>query len=339
MKKKFFLLIVLGLVIVILFFVVRPYYQFLTQTLGISPIKTLFSTDIKETNNNVNVLLLGKAGGNHDGPNLTDSISVANINLTTHKITLISMPRDIWSATLQEKINAAYAVGEAKEPGRGGIILAKAEIGAVIGQPVHYAVVINFEKFKELIDFLGGVDITVDKTFTDNQYPITGKENDLCNGDTEYKCRYETLTFQKGTTHMSGETALKFVRSRHGDNSEGSDFARGKRQQKVISAIIQKSMILVKSGNIHKIKDLYVFANKIIERDINNQDIASIAKHFLSTSKPTISSYALDMDFFEVPDVNVYGSYVLIPKDNDFTDVHTYVVCLISGSSTCKHLE
>lgn len=239
MRKK--LLILLGIIIVVILFIVKPYYAFATKILHVSPFKILITPDkLKKTNNVVNIVLLGKGGGAHDGPNLTDSINIASINLQTKNIILMSLPRDIWSEPLKEKINAAYAIGEAKDPGKGGLILAKAEVGGVIGQTIHYAAVIDFEKFEELINFFGGVDIHVEKSFTDNQFPIPGRENDTCGGDTDYKCRYESLSFQKGMQHMDGETALNFVRSRHGNNDEGSDFARGKRQQKVISAVMAK---------------------------------------------------------------------------------------------------
>ena len=59
---------------------------------------------------------------------------------------------DIWSDTLQDKINTAYAYGEAKKTG-GGLTLAKAELSNIIGQPVQYAAVIDFSKFETLIDF------------------------------------------------------------------------------------------------------------------------------------------------------------------------------------------
>jgi len=51
---------------------------------------------------------------------------------------------------------------------------------------------------------------------------------------------YQTVRFTEGDQTMDGDTALKYVRSRHGTNGEGSDFARSKRQQKVILAVKEK---------------------------------------------------------------------------------------------------
>ena len=91
-----------------------------------------------------------------------------------------------------------------------------------------------------MIDFIGGVEVNVENSFIDKEFPITGKENDLCNNDLEYKCRYKIISFTKGVSSMDGQTALNFVRSRHAEGSEGTDFAREKRQQKVIEAIKNK---------------------------------------------------------------------------------------------------
>ena len=67
----------------------------------------------------------------------------------------------------------------------------------------------------------------IPKAFTDSQYPIAGKENDACGGDATFACRYKTVQFQAGSQHMDGKTALMYVRSRHAEGDEGTDFARG----------------------------------------------------------------------------------------------------------------
>src|SRR3989344_8153965 len=135
--RKLIFLCLLSVIIVAIFF---PYWQFLTKTLKISPIKTLLSLDsLKTYNDQVAILILGIPGENHEGGTLSDSMIVANYNFKTHKSLTISLPRDIWSDTLKDKINTAYAYGEAKLE-RGGLKLAKAEIEAVVGIPIPYAV-------------------------------------------------------------------------------------------------------------------------------------------------------------------------------------------------------
>src|SRR3989338_10907046 len=259
-KTKLFIFIFVILTLIIIF--LRPHYLFVTKTLKVSPLKTLFSIDgLKTYNNHVNILFLGIAGADRDGPNLSDSIVVVSYDLKNNHLATISIPSDVWSEALHDKINSAYAYGEAKKKGA-GFILAKAEVQAIIGQPIHYAAAINFDQFEELIDFLGGVEINIESSFIDKEFPIAGRENDLCADDPEYKCRYKTVSFSKGITLMDGQTTLNFVRSRYALGSEGTDFAREKRQQKVIEAIKNKLIALVKRPNLDNYQKLYDLLDK-----------------------------------------------------------------------------
>jgi polyisoprenyl-teichoic acid--peptidoglycan teichoic acid transferase len=305
---------------------------------NISLIKTLLSLDsLKKYNNQINILLLGIAGGDNDGPNLTDSIIFVNYNLLTNTATTISIPRDIWSTTLQDKINSAYAYGEAKEK-NGGLKLARAEVEGIVGLPIHYAAVIDFSRFQEIVDFFHGIDVIVSNSFIDSEFPINGRENDLCNGDPEYKCRYETIAFTKGLTNMNGETALKYVRSRHAIGQEGNDFSREKRQQEIISAIYQSVINLVKSGNITKLKQFYQLINASIKRDITNQQAAILIKNIVFHGKFHKQNVILEEDFLTNPTVsNQYdGKWVLIPENNDFSKIQSYISCkLIHIQNSC----
>lgn len=336
-KVKRVIILTLLTLIVITFLIARPYYLFLTDTLGISPLKALISNgDLKTVNKSVNILILGIPGGSHDGPNLSDSINVVHYEFTTNKITIIGIPRDIWSDTLQDKINSAYSYGEMKQKG-GGLKLAKAEVSGIVGLPIQYGVVISFDKFKELIDFLGGIDVTVEHSFTDHDFPVTGKENDLCGGDPDYRCRYETISFEKGVQRLDGMTALKFVRSRYAEGIEGSDFARNQRQQVVMSAIKNKILHQIKSLDIKTLTNLYNEGNKLLERDISNQEIAVIVKNAFLKKNIIQKNLPLSVDLFEVPSAeDYYGKYVLIPPNNDFGPIKKYIECVIKTGDEKK---
>ncbi|MDE2025820.1 MAG: LCP family protein, partial [Patescibacteria group bacterium] len=221
----------------------------------------------------INIALLGYGGGNHDGAYLTDSIMVVHIDPKTQKVFLISIPRDIWVKIPTNgtdgnywKINASYELGldDADYPNKqtqfkgtdGGGHLAEYMVSQITGLPINYFVGMDFSGFKHTIDTLGGVDITVETAFTDSQYPIDGKETDLCGHDPSeipqldqqaastspelvYPCRYENLHFNAGKQHMDGETALSYVRSRH-SLQDGTDFGRAKRQRNLLVAVKQK---------------------------------------------------------------------------------------------------
>jgi LCP family protein required for cell wall assembly len=342
MSLKSKLVIAASIILIVSLILFRPYYIFVTQTLHVSPIKTLLSLDgLKSYNNRVNILFLGIAGADREGPNLSDSIVVISYDLKSNHLLTISIPRDIWSDALRDKINSAYAYGEAKKKGA-GFILAKAEVQAIIGQPIHYGAAINFDQFEELIDFLGGVEVNVENSFTDKEFPIAGKENDLCNDDPEYKCRYKTISFTKGVTLMDGQTALNFVRSRNAIGSEGNDFAREKRQQKVIEAIKNELITFAKKNNISQYKKLYELADKLVKRDIDNQQLAIIFKNIVFKKNFKQEKIVLSDGFFINPetDLNRYDyRWVLIPINDDIEIVHKYIECILTQKTNCEQLK
>src|SRR5260221_5810884 len=205
------------------------------------------TTRIQTNNGRINVLILGKGGAGHDAPDLTDTMILASVSTISNKMTLISIPRDIWISTLSDKINSAYMKGREKQPDGGGLVLAKSIVEEVMGTQINYAIVIDFGGFKDVINALDGIIVDVKTGFTDTQYPIAGRENDLCEDLTAkigktYTCRYETITFNSGLQTMDGDTALKFVRSRHAAGAEGTDIARAARQQLIISSIVKKAI-------------------------------------------------------------------------------------------------
>ncbi len=336
MKTKI-LLSLLTLIVVFfagIYFYIKPYYDFFTNTLKISPVKTFFTNgSLQIHNDQVNIAILGIGGGNHDGPNLSDSIIVASYNFQTNRLTTISIPRDIWSNTLKDKINSAYAYG--------GMDMAKTELSAIVGIPIQYAAVIDFSKFEQLINFLGGIDVNVERSFTDHLFPIPGKENDPCNGDPQFLCRYETISFTKGMTHMDGVTALNFVRSRHAEGEEGTDFAREKRQQLVIAAVKNKIVAIAKQHNIGQMEALYKLVNQLVKRDLTNQQAAIIGKNIILKKNFKQNSVVLTEDFFIVPDYSpVYKEmWVLVPTDNNFTIIHKYISCYLNTRQNCESLK
>lgn len=189
-----------------------------------------------ETDNRINILLLGYGGVGHDGPFLTDTMILASIQPQTKIIDLYSVPRDYYYPTsVGNKLNAVYAesADNGKDPLDAGVAAEKA-IGGITGQTIPYFASMDFTGFQEAIDDVGGIDVDVPDTFTDYQFP-----DDANNG------YLPPLTFTAGEQHMDGTRALEFARSRHAAGIEGSDFARSRRQQLVISAFKQK---LIQSG-------------------------------------------------------------------------------------------
>lgn len=311
-----------------------------------------------EKNGNINVLLLGIGGGTHEGPDLTDTVIVANINPQKNTINLISVPRDLWVPDLNEKINAAYTTGN--EKGK-GLLLAKATVQKVTGLQIDYVAVIDFSGFVKLVDYVGGIDVNILNTLDDYEYPIEGKENETCGHDEKeldalatassqleaFPCRYKHIHFDKGVAHMNGIAALEFVRSRHALGEEGSDFSRSQRQQLVISALKQKVLSLGIVLNPVKVLGVYSIIKDNINFDIQTGEFDDFVKLANKMKKTTIKSFVIDAGdesknrygLLENPPLSDKYQYawVLIPRvgDGDFSEIKNYADCIIK-EKTCE---
>ena len=286
------------------------------------------SGQVLNTDGRTNVILLGRGGEGHEAPDLTDTIIFGSISTDNNSAIMVSLPRDIWSGSLKAKINSAYFFGKDKSGGdsKAGLILAKATIEEILGVPIHYAVVLDFSGFKRIIDELGGVEVAVENSFTDQEYPIPGKENDLCGGDPKYLCRYETVSFTQGVQMMNGDTALKFSRSRHAQGDEGTDFARAERQQKVIDGIKNKILSLGVIFSPEKINGLAKVVGGSIETDVSNEAGAVLARRAFD-ARDNINSYVLSEDFFVRPPISrlYQNQYVFVPKSGDWKEIHSWI--------------
>lgn len=331
----------------------------------ISIVASVTASELKQTDGRTNVLILGsdKRSGGVVTSVLTDTIIVASIGQVDKDVVLMSIPRDLWvqdAAGRQMKINSVYTLdsinystGEA-DYNKGTQELTKI-VENVLGMPIHYYVVINFEMFEKVIDLLGGINVNVDKAFTDYEYPVEGKEADLC-GKTQEEidkklaageylpnivpCRYQTMSFAQGMQVMDSVKALAYARSRHGNNDEGTDFARAHRQQKVIMAVKDKALSLQTIVNPQKLKDLYDLYAKNVETNI---DLTTAQNFYLLTQQinfDKVSSLVLDDRseaetgglLYSPQDRTLYnGAYVLIPQTGDYSQIHAYVQKYLFG--------
>lgn len=326
-KTKRIFFVVLGILSIIFVTKIIVWSMRTMRETGLSPI-TLFrlaldsGVNLTSSDGRTNVLLLGMSGGSHAGADLTDTIIVLSLDVHKKTTAFISIPRDIWSDALKDKVNSAYHYGEEKKKG-GGMVLAKAIMEDVVGMPIHYALLIDFSGFEKLIDLAGGVDIKVPTAFTDPEFPITGKENDLCDGDKELRCRYQALHFDAGLQHMNGARALEYVRSRHAEGEEGSDFARGRRQQNVLVALKQKLVTPDLIFSPKKSNALFQAFDRAVDSDMNIGELATVGKGLIKTKENAVKRISLE-PLVEAPPLWLYGRYVLVPI-KDFSTVHAFI--------------
>ena len=274
---------------------------------------------------NVSYTYLGPSGKQERNGFLSDTVIVGSVDLNTKKVSLVSIPRDTWVSipgwssfpASEGKINSAYSLGDMYGFPGGGLSLAKKVMSTHLGMTIHYGVRVDFEGFKKAIDTLGGLDIVVDKTFDDYKYPVEGKETTDCFGG-GYNCRFEHIHFDAGKTHMDGTTALKYARSRSGTSGEGSDFARARRQQKVIKAFVKKATSLNNLLDPFKLNKLFRDFGESIETDFDLASTPQIIKLGKEIKLDDMKTLVLDTSsgLMYTPDANLYGgAYVLIPKN------------------------
>ncbi|MGQ9512177.1 LCP family protein [Thermodesulfitimonas sp.] len=177
------------------------------------------SGQAKAAGQRLNFLLLGSDARNGETRARSDSIIFVSADPEKKQLALLSIPRD----TLvdipdhgRDRINAAMFYG--------GPELTTQVVSDLIGQPVDYYLVTNYEGFVALVDALGGITLDVEK----NMYHY----------DPEKGGRF-TINLHKGVQRLDGRKALMYVRYR---SDTLGDISRVQRQQKFLRAVVEEMM-------------------------------------------------------------------------------------------------
>lgn len=249
----------------------------------------------------INVLLLGTDARPDDvGPPLTDTLILLTLDPRSGTVGMLSLPRDLWlpipNMDTTTKINTAYRLGENNKYPGGGAQLAKDTVSSFIGQPVQYYARISFGGFVEVMDIIDGVEVVVPNTIHDEEYPTA-----------DYGV--ETFHLDAGPQHMDGETALKYVRTRHSD----SDYGRARRQQQVIRAVSDKVMradmiptLIAKAPRL-----LYTMRSSI-ETDMPMAVALELGNYLRDASLKEIRQLVLDGRYGEET-YSEEGAWILLP--------------------------
>jgi polyisoprenyl-teichoic acid--peptidoglycan teichoic acid transferase len=182
----------------------------------------------------INVLLTGIDSGPHRNHALNDTLIVASIDPVSHKVAMVSFPRDIANFPLwnggkyTDKINSfmSYAGKHKDQFPDGPLPSLIKELGYLVGAPIHYYAAVDLDGFRRLIDKVGGVDIDNPRAIND---PVYGGWTDK---------RPIGFSLSAGVHHLDGANALAYVRSRKGAGD--SDFSRARRQQQLLVALARK---------------------------------------------------------------------------------------------------
>ena len=258
----------------------------------------------------------------------TDTIVLLSYNYDTNEMLMLSIPRDfhveINDTNWYSRINSVYSNAEQLRENTGLKELSKT-VEEITNQEIQYYAMVDYNAFLEIIDTVGGITVNVENSFTDYMYPSG--------------IGYQTVSFQAGPQEMDGETALKYSRSRHSmDNGEGSDYARARRQQKVIAAIQEKIISSETFTNPKTLMNIISsLANNIKVSEFTIDDIEAGLKLALKFKNENgqINSFVLDPTIGNNSLVETKvlesGAYAIGPVlgFGIYDDIHSYMDLLI----------
>jgi LCP family protein required for cell wall assembly len=218
---------------------------------------------------------------------------------------MISIPRDLYGVPLGDgrvynaKLNSLMATASADRSTYplGGPATLKAAIGDLLGTRIHYFAAIDIEGMREVIDTLGGVTVTVERTLNDPRYQdtLTGQRG---------------LYIEAGEQHLNGYAALGYVRSRM--SAGESDFTRAERQQQLLTAIAAQltagNLLVTLPGLLDAVKgnvatDIPSARIPALAGEVQDADLAGLERHVLTPD-----------DGYVIVDANSAAGYVLYPN-------------------------
>ena len=277
----------------------------------------------------MNILVAGKNG------NLVDTMIFANVDTVKRKITLVSIPRDLYYNG--RKINAIYYFYGMEE--------LKRALSFVTGYKIDKFVLIDMYAFIEVIDLIGGIDVHLDSPVIDPTYKTFDGG------------KWGTLYYKAGDHHLSGKQALRLARTRH----TSSDFARAERQQMILAALQSKA----KNFGFGDATGLTKIAEAVIARTETDISLAEAISyyfryqsfdisrgHVLSSGNVLESKYTGDIKKAEKDCGSIAGSsqemdevkkeecesilkgeYILLPRNANWNSVRWFFHQIIEGKA------
>jgi LCP family protein required for cell wall assembly len=210
----------------------------------------------------LNLLVLGY----QDDENTTDTVILAHLDVDRRTATLVSIPRDTWTAIPghgNDKINAAYAYGGAKASARA--------VSALLGGvPIDAIVALQPEGASQIVDAMGGINVNVDESM----------DYDDNNGALH-------IHLKKGEQYLTGSQVAGYLRFRH---DAASDYGRMKRQQQVLKVMIAQ---LSQPQNWAKLPRILTFARKDMQTTLSNQQLIALLEVYRDVPDDNIRAFTL----------------------------------------------
>ncbi|MEQ6356866.1 LCP family protein [Lysinibacillus sp. M3] len=232
-------------------------------------VSALRESKVEPIKDNVSILFVGVDDSDNRGQgsdhSRSDALVLATLNNKTHTIKMLSIPRDSYvyipKVEYKDKITHAHAMG--------GTLTTIKTVEELLDIPIDYYVRMNFNAFIDVVDALGGIEAEV---------PYALHELD--------EFDKFTINLEPGMQHLNGSEALALARTRKQD----SDIERGKRQQEILSAIINKVSSV---GSISKYDDVINALGNNMKTDMTFDEMKSFLS-YLTKGVPRIDTLNLE---------------------------------------------
>ena len=301
-----------------------------------------------DANGNTNILLLGtsESDPNHPGAQLTDSMMVISVNKTSHTAFLLSIPRDLWvkgngqcAAGYQYKINAVYECYLSSSLGGLSSLNtdeATAEtntaskVGDIVGVNINYVVHMNLAVIQQVVDAVGGIDITIDSP----------DPRGILDRNFDWRCSYKCylVKYPNGPAHLSGADAMWLAQARNDSGGYGlprSNFDRDANQRKILIATRDKATSVGFLANpLNSVNLLNALGNNI-HTTVDSSEI----KSFVDLAKDIPSNNITSIDILDnrpgvlTTGTGPDGSSIVEPVAGliNYSDLQAFVSTLLAG--------
>jgi len=280
-------------------------YSAVSASAGIDLLDTVFAEGPSQPpiDGRYNILLLGGDAGPDRQGMRPDSISVASVDAETGQVTLIGIPRNLEQVPFVEGsplyevlpdgydcgskciIDYLYTYGELdwaylypdaeKNNSNPGIEAMRDAVEGVLDIEIPYYVLIDMQGFADLIDAMGGIDITLEER-------VAWGSNEDANGNPQPPDGY----FEAGEQHMDGATALTYARTRYGT----SDYQRMQHQRQVQQAMLEQ---FTPATVLTHFVDIAAAGKQVVRTDIPKQMLSYFVQLASKSKTQPVSSYDL----------------------------------------------
>lgn len=288
---------------------------------------------LKNQDGRVNILVAANSADDpgHNGANLTDSIMVISVDTKNDTALMLSIPRDLWvqNGNGYSKINALYP--------NGGMSALESTVEDVTGMPIHYNVLVSYDAFRDLVNAVGGITITIKSDDPRGIYDP--------NLDYSSRTCCALAKYPNGPVTLNGKQALDLARARGDPSPYGipygfadGDFTRTQNQREMLMAVKDKANQSSVIANPFKVADLVDAVGNNVKTNLQLDEIETLYFYMKKIGDNAIASYNINtlkgqnatmLQNYTAPD----GESALIPAAGagDYSDIKAQVKKVLSS--------